>query len=73
MCTLVFTKSIYSMQEHLAVRIDYDIPTQEKEYLKKRKVITAQALKKTLGLSAPLQSKEVKCPNRQTSAVSEFL
>ncbi|XP_028256350.1 cytosolic phospholipase A2 delta-like isoform X2 [Parambassis ranga] len=52
-------KALQGMQDHLAVRIDYDIPTQEKEYLKKRKVVTAQALKKTLGLSVPLQPKEV--------------
>ncbi|XP_056292175.1 cytosolic phospholipase A2 beta-like [Pseudoliparis swirei] len=35
--------------ERLAVRLDFDIPTQEKEFLKKRSVVVAQALEKLFG------------------------
>ncbi|XP_068424162.1 cytosolic phospholipase A2 zeta-like [Clinocottus analis] len=35
--------------EDLAIRLDFDIPTQEKEYLKKRSVVVEQALKKLFG------------------------
>ncbi|XP_047432423.1 cytosolic phospholipase A2 zeta-like isoform X2 [Mugil cephalus] len=41
------------------VRIGYDIPVQEKEYLRKRKVVVAQAVEKILGLRSPLQSNKV--------------
>ncbi|XP_056292174.1 cytosolic phospholipase A2 zeta [Pseudoliparis swirei] len=43
--------------EGIAVRLDFDIPTQEKEYLKKRSVVVAQALQKLLG--APTDPKKV--------------
>ncbi|XP_039639450.1 cytosolic phospholipase A2 zeta [Perca fluviatilis] len=46
-------------EERLAVRLDVDIPTQEKEYLKKRKVVVAQALQKILGLGSPPETKKV--------------
>ncbi|TNN40817.1 Cytosolic phospholipase A2 zeta [Liparis tanakae] len=41
----------------VAVRLDFDIPSQEKEYLKKRSVVVAQALEKLLG--APTDPKKV--------------
>ncbi|XP_031728916.1 cytosolic phospholipase A2 zeta isoform X1 [Anarrhichthys ocellatus] len=43
--------------EGLAVRLDFDIPTQEKEFLKKRDVVVAQALQKLFG--APSDPKKV--------------
>ncbi|XP_068574974.1 cytosolic phospholipase A2 zeta-like [Cebidichthys violaceus] len=43
--------------EGLAIRLDFDIPTQEKEFLKKRNVVVAQALQKLLG--APSDPKKV--------------
>ncbi|KAI3363356.1 hypothetical protein L3Q82_011567, partial [Scortum barcoo] len=46
-------------KEHLAVRLDFDIPSQEKEYLKKRKVVVAKALQKVLGLGSQLDSEKV--------------
>ncbi|XP_078128687.1 cytosolic phospholipase A2 zeta isoform X2 [Sander vitreus] len=46
-------------EEHLAVRLDLDIPPQEKAYLKKRKVVVAQALQKMLGLASPPETKKV--------------
>ncbi|XP_077351530.1 cytosolic phospholipase A2 beta-like [Festucalex cinctus] len=36
--------------DHIAVRMDFDIPPQEKEYLKKRKVIVGQNMRKLFGL-----------------------
>ncbi|XP_071368771.1 cytosolic phospholipase A2 zeta-like [Centroberyx affinis] len=47
------------MEEGLAVRMDFDIPPQEKEYLEKRKVVVGQALQKLLGLSSPPGPKKV--------------
>ncbi|XP_054456785.1 cytosolic phospholipase A2 epsilon [Anoplopoma fimbria] len=35
--------------EGLSIRLDFDIPTQEKEYLKKRNVVVAQAFQKLFG------------------------
>ncbi|XP_034754738.1 cytosolic phospholipase A2 zeta-like isoform X2 [Etheostoma cragini] len=46
-------------EERLAVRLDADIPPQEKEFLKKRKVVVAQALQKILGLNSPPKTKKV--------------
>ncbi|KAM6922712.1 cytosolic phospholipase A2 beta [Lycodopsis pacificus] len=43
--------------EGLALRLDSDIPTQEKEFLKKRDVVVAQALQKLFG--APSDPKKV--------------
>ncbi|XP_031728917.1 cytosolic phospholipase A2 zeta isoform X2 [Anarrhichthys ocellatus] len=43
--------------EGLALRLDFDIPTQEKEFLKKRDVVVAQALQKLFG--APSDPKKV--------------
>ncbi|KAM9345082.1 cytosolic phospholipase A2 zeta-like [Symphorus nematophorus] len=39
-------------EEPNAIRLEVDIPPQEKEYLKKRKVVVAQALQKLLGLGS---------------------
>ncbi|XP_071401263.1 cytosolic phospholipase A2 zeta-like [Centroberyx affinis] len=47
------------MEEGLEVRLDFDIPPQEKEYLEKRKVVVGQALQKLLGLSSPPGPKKV--------------
>lgn len=58
---LAFTLEIHSKEERLVVRLDLDIPPQEKEYLKKRKVVVAQALQKMLGLGSPPETKKVKC------------
>uniref|UniRef100_UPI003AABA0C7 cytosolic phospholipase A2 zeta-like n=1 Tax=Centroberyx gerrardi TaxID=166262 RepID=UPI003AABA0C7 len=46
-------------EEGLAVRMDFDIPPQEKEYLEKRKVVVGQALQKLFGLSSPPGPKKV--------------
>ncbi|XP_035519757.1 cytosolic phospholipase A2 zeta-like [Morone saxatilis] len=46
-------------EESLAVRLDFNIPPQEKEYLKKRKVVVAQALQKLLGLGSQPEPKKV--------------
>ncbi|XP_047433091.1 cytosolic phospholipase A2 zeta-like [Mugil cephalus] len=46
-------------KKDLFARIDYDIPTQEKEYLQKRKAVVAQAVEKVLGLNTRLRSGEV--------------
>ncbi|XP_034408494.1 cytosolic phospholipase A2 zeta-like isoform X2 [Cyclopterus lumpus] len=43
--------------EGIAIRLDFDIPTQEKEYLKKRSVVVAQALQELFG--APTDPKKV--------------
>uniref|UniRef100_A0A8D0A4D0 PLA2c domain-containing protein n=1 Tax=Sander lucioperca TaxID=283035 RepID=A0A8D0A4D0_SANLU len=56
---LAFTLEIHSKEERLVVRLDLDIPPQEKEYLKKRKVVVAQALQKMLGLGSPPETKKV--------------
>ncbi|XP_047432421.1 cytosolic phospholipase A2 epsilon-like isoform X2 [Mugil cephalus] len=48
-----------STDKQFDIRIDYDIPEQEKEYLKKRKAVVAQAFEKLLGLSSPLSSDKV--------------
>ncbi|XP_068597164.1 cytosolic phospholipase A2 zeta isoform X2 [Brachionichthys hirsutus] len=42
-----------SVDDFLSVRLDYDIPQEEKRFLKKRENVTAQALRKLLGLDAP--------------------
>ncbi|XP_068183643.1 cytosolic phospholipase A2 beta isoform X2 [Antennarius striatus] len=39
--------------DYMAVRLDFDIPKEEKEFIKKRKVVVSQALQKLLGLEAP--------------------
>ncbi|XP_076599468.1 cytosolic phospholipase A2 zeta-like [Chaetodon auriga] len=57
--SLAFTSDIHSEGEPLAVRLDFDIPPQEKEYLKKRKVVVAQALQKILGLGSQLEPEKV--------------
>ncbi|CAB1343553.1 unnamed protein product, partial [Coregonus sp. 'balchen'] len=41
------------------VRLDFDVPPEEKEFLKKRKVLVGQALQKELGLSSPPDPKKV--------------
>ncbi|XP_047433097.1 cytosolic phospholipase A2 beta-like [Mugil cephalus] len=46
-------------KKDLFTRIDYDIPTQEKEYLQKRKAVVAQAVEKILGLNTRLGPNEV--------------
>ncbi|XP_076599459.1 cytosolic phospholipase A2 zeta-like [Chaetodon auriga] len=46
-------------EDPLAVRLDFDIPPQEKEYLKKRKGVVAQALQKILGLGSQLGPEQV--------------
>ncbi|KAM9345083.1 cytosolic phospholipase A2 zeta-like [Symphorus nematophorus] len=55
----ICSKSIFDgSEERLAIRLDFDIPPQEKDYLKKRKVVVAQALQKLLGLgSQPIPEK----------------
>ncbi|KAF7667859.1 hypothetical protein LDENG_00040870 [Lucifuga dentata] len=45
--------------ERLAVRLEFDIPHQEKEYLKKRKPLVGQTLQKLLGLSSPPESNKM--------------
>ncbi|XP_034408055.1 cytosolic phospholipase A2 beta-like isoform X1 [Cyclopterus lumpus] len=51
----------FNMETHegegIAIRLDFDIPTQEKEYLKKRSVVVAQALQELFG--APTDPKKV--------------
>lgn len=50
---------IHSKAEFLAVRMDFDIPTEEKEFVKKRKVVVAQAMQKLLGLESEPQPETV--------------
>uniref|UniRef100_A0A672ZX05 Phospholipase A2 n=1 Tax=Sphaeramia orbicularis TaxID=375764 RepID=A0A672ZX05_9TELE len=47
------------VKDHLDVRLDFDIPPAEKEFLKKRKVGVAKALQKLLGLQTPLRPDKV--------------
>nr|XP_057912632.1 cytosolic phospholipase A2 zeta-like [Doryrhamphus excisus] len=42
-----------SVDNPLAVRMDFDIPQQEKEYLKKRKIIVRQNMQNLFGLDSP--------------------
>ncbi|XP_030011021.1 cytosolic phospholipase A2 zeta-like isoform X2 [Sphaeramia orbicularis] len=46
-------------EEELDVRMEFDIPHEEKEFLKKRKVVVAQSLQKLLGLKCPLKPDQV--------------
>ncbi|KAM9848230.1 cytosolic phospholipase A2 beta isoform 2-T2 [Aulostomus maculatus] len=46
-------------EELLAVRLDFDIPQEEKAYLEKRKPIVGQTLQKLLGLKSPLTPEQV--------------
>ncbi|XP_049591832.1 cytosolic phospholipase A2 beta-like isoform X2 [Syngnathus scovelli] len=39
--------------DHIALRLDFDIPPQEKEFLKKRKLIVGQNMQKLFGLDTP--------------------
>ncbi|XP_020337275.1 cytosolic phospholipase A2 zeta [Oncorhynchus kisutch] len=41
------------------VRLDFDIPPEEKEFLNKRKVLVGQALQKELGLTSPPDPKKL--------------
>ncbi|XP_077352328.1 cytosolic phospholipase A2 beta [Festucalex cinctus] len=41
------------IDEYIAVRLDFDIPQQEKEYLKKRKLIVGQKMQQLFGLDSP--------------------
>ncbi|XP_077438095.1 cytosolic phospholipase A2 beta [Vanacampus margaritifer] len=41
------------IDEHIAVRLDLDIPQEEKEYLKKRKLIVGQKMQHLFGLDSP--------------------
>jgi hypothetical protein len=51
--------SIHSLDDEFEVRLDFDIPPEEKEFLKKRKVLVGQALQKELGLSSSPDPKKV--------------
>ncbi|XP_051278865.1 cytosolic phospholipase A2 beta isoform X4 [Dicentrarchus labrax] len=46
-------------EEHFAVRLNLDLPAQEKEYLKKREIVVEQALQELLGISPLLESSKV--------------
>uniref|UniRef100_A0A3Q2YTW0 PLA2c domain-containing protein n=1 Tax=Hippocampus comes TaxID=109280 RepID=A0A3Q2YTW0_HIPCM len=48
-----FPMIICSVDGHIAVRLDFDIPPQEKEFLKKRKLIVGQNMQKLFGLDSP--------------------
>ncbi|XP_029963124.1 cytosolic phospholipase A2 zeta-like isoform X2 [Salarias fasciatus] len=48
-----------SQEEHLAVRLDNELPAQEREFLMKRKALVMKALEKTLSLTSPLDPKKV--------------
>lgn len=48
-----------SAKENLHVRLSFDIPAQEKDFLMKRRVIVAEALQKLLGLKSPLSPEQV--------------
>lgn len=56
--SLASTLEIYSKEEFFAVRLDIDIPPEEKEFLKKRKVVVGQAFQKLFGLNTQL------CPEK---------
>ncbi|XP_064790417.1 cytosolic phospholipase A2 zeta-like [Oncorhynchus masou masou] len=47
------------LDDEFEVRLDFDIPPEEKEFLKKRKVLVGQALQKELGLSSAPDPKNV--------------
>lgn len=53
---------IHSKAEFLAVRMDFDIPPEEKEFVMKRKVVVAQATQKLLGLESEPQLETVVSP-----------
>lgn len=60
-CFLVtaLAMEIHSKAEFLAVRMDFDIPPEEKEFVKKRKVVMAQAMQKLFGLESEPQPETV--------------
>ncbi|KAG5278396.1 hypothetical protein AALO_G00098520 [Alosa alosa] len=43
-------------EENLALRLDFDIPLAERDFLEKRKAVVGHALQKLLGLSSPPQT-----------------
>ena len=43
------------------MRLDFDIPSSEKDFMEKRKVVVGQALHKLLELNSPLQTDKVRC------------
>ncbi|XP_031434720.1 cytosolic phospholipase A2 epsilon-like isoform X2 [Clupea harengus] len=45
--------------QELALRLDFDIPSAEKDFLEKRKVVVGRALHKLLELNSPLQTDKV--------------
>ncbi|XP_051937152.1 cytosolic phospholipase A2 beta-like [Hippocampus zosterae] len=47
------------VDDHIAVRLDFDIPPQEKEFLKKRKLIVGQNMQKLFGLDSPPSASQV--------------
>ena len=49
------------LEQELAVRLDFNIPSTEKDFLEKRKVVVGQALHKLLCLSSPLKTDRVRC------------
>ncbi|KAL4641116.1 cytosolic phospholipase A2 zeta-like isoform X1 [Arapaima gigas] len=52
-------KSNDSYDKGLEVRLGFDLPEAEKNFLKKRKVLAGKALQKVLGLASPPQQNEV--------------
>lgn len=51
---------ICSVDDRIAVRLEFDIPPQEKEFLKKRKLIVGQNMQKLFGLDSPPSASQVK-------------
>lgn len=49
-----------SEEERLAVRLDFDIPEEEKEFLKKRRSVVAKTLQELLGLESLPTSRQVR-------------
>ncbi|XP_069494390.1 cytosolic phospholipase A2 delta-like [Ambystoma mexicanum] len=56
---LEFEVKVNDCPEHLDMRLGFDLCQEEKDYLQKRKVFVARALKAALGLSRDLQEHEV--------------
>lgn len=63
LCSLIpaLTLEIHSEAEFFAVRLGFDIPPEEKEFLKKRKVVVAKTFKKILSLDFQPEPEKVEC------------
>ncbi|TSU37063.1 Cytosolic phospholipase A2 beta [Bagarius yarrelli] len=56
---LLFVCNVFRPAEDMKVRLDFDIPPEEKEFLVKRKIVAAKALQKVFNLETPLDDSQV--------------